>query len=410
MFGKDPIIHLHQITGYEDVKVLPAARYLERSLLLGGRVYVNNQTDLTCLPWLEEVGLAPERVIRVPNECMFTGLRDDPALMAELREAIAHGARLMFFRPTQLAVEFIKGAGLTWDQTASCDPDVADHIGLKDCLRLIAEKLGLERSFPPYALLRSDWSMAELNVAIAAVRKNSSDLGMSGVVVKRTDLVSGEGMGIVGSHDFRNFIERQRRHPLIVEAEILPHTSISNQWCVVNGDLVYAGTTRQIMDGFDRQGDVIASDDGVLPGAVVEKLRRLAEPFARYAVELGYNGVIGFDAVWHEDKNLVFLTEANARVTAATYPFGVAKRLGYKDWAIASKTMIPAPWIETFNSVRGRLGNSLLFNPRRQCGVVPYMTGALSHPTLRRMGLMAIANDSRRAEQTLAEAEKRLTS
>ncbi|MDD5726853.1 MAG: hypothetical protein PHC53_05665, partial [Patescibacteria group bacterium] len=197
---------------------------------------------------------------------------------------------------------------------------------------------------------------------------------------------------------------------LIVEVEIQPHTPISNQWCVVNGDLAYVGTTRQIMDGFDRQGDVIASDDGVLPGAVVEKLRRLTEPFARYAVELGYNGVIGFDAVWHEDKNLVFLTEANARVTAATYPFGVAKRLGYKNWAIASKTMVPAPWIETFNSVRGHLGNSLLFNPRKQCGVVPYMTGALSHPTLRRMGLMAISNDPRRAEQTLAEAEKRLTS
>jgi hypothetical protein len=410
MFGNGKIIHMQQIEGFDDITVLPAVRYLERSLLLGDTVCVTNETDLSILPWLQEVELAPERVIQVEDKCMFAGIRKDPRLFNELRSQFSQGARPMFFHPTKLVADFIKEAGLAWEQTASCDPEVADFIGRKDCLRQVAERAGLAGNFPPYVILPANWNMAELNEAIAVVRRRAYEINLSQVMVKRTDLVSGEGMQRIGGQEFRRFAERQLGHALIVEVEIQPHTPISNQWCITKGDPIYVGASKQLQEGFVHKGNIIASDDRMLPDMINGKLRRMTEPLVRYAVEMGYNGIIGFDAVWNEEANTLFLTESNARVTAATYPFGVAKRLGYKEWAIAAKTIVPAGWIETFNGVRGRLGNSLLFNPRRHCGVIPYMTGALTHPTMRRMGIMAVANDPRHAEQTLAEAEKRLTS
>ncbi len=409
MFGKDTIAHLHQIEGFDDITVLPAVRYLERSLLLGDIVCVTNETDLTIVPWLQEVELAPERIVEVPDKCMFTGIRKDPALFNELRGLFAKGVRPMFFHPTQKEVGFVEAAGLTWEQTASSDPSVADFVGRKDFLRQMAKKINMDHAFPSHVLLPADWTTDQLNETVARVRALAQIDGMQYVMVKRTDLVSGEGMCRAGSLQFRQFTEQHKGHALVVEVEVQPHTPISNQWCIVRGDPIYVGASLQLQDGFVHKGNVIASDDRMLPEGVVKKLRRLTEPFVKHIVSLGYNGVIGFDAVWNQDRNLLLLTEANARVTAATYPFGVAKRLGYSSWAIANKMMVPAPWVETFNRVRGMLGNSLLFHPRRHNGVVPYMIGALNHPTMRRMGLMAIAEDPRRAEQTLAEAEKRLT-
>lgn len=410
MFGRDKVVHMHQIEGFDDITVLPAVRYMERSLLLGDIVCVTNETDQTIVPWLNEVELGPERIIEVPDKCMFTGIRKDPALFNELRDQFIKGARPMFFHPTKKEVAFVEAAGLKWEDTASCDPDVADFVGKKDYLRQVAEKIGMNHAFPSCVLLPADWTTGQLNEAISRVRTLAQIDGMQYVMVKRTDLVSGEGMCRAGSLFFRQFTEQHKGHALIVEVEIQPHTPISNQWCIVKGDPIYVGASLQFQEGFVHKGNVIASDDCMLPEDVVKKLRSLTEPFVRYAVAMEYNGVIGFDAVWNQDRNLILLTEANARVTAATYPFGVAKRLGYSNWAIANKTIVPAPWIETFNKVRGQLGNSLLFHPRRHNGVIPYMIGALTHPTMPRMGLMAIAEDPRRATQTLAEAEKRLTS
>ena len=141
MFGRDKVVHMHQIEGFDDITVLPAVRYLERSLLLGDIVCVTNETDQTIVPWLNEVELGPERIIEVPDKCMFTGIRKDPALFKELRDQFAKGARPMFFHPTKKEVGFVEAAGLTWEQTASCDPDVADFMGKKDYLRQVAQKI-----------------------------------------------------------------------------------------------------------------------------------------------------------------------------------------------------------------------------------------------------------------------------
>jgi len=407
MFGQDQVIYMHQIVGFDDVSVLPAVRYLERALLLGGSVCVTNETDLSIVPWLNEVGLGPEEIIKVPHKCMFTGLRQDESLLADVQARFAQGVRPMFFRPTALEASFIKDMGLTWEKTASCDPRVAEAIGAKDFLRKLANSLGLTKAFPPHVVLHPPWDADQVMDAVVDMKQKARDMRVQHVLVKRTDLVSGEGMLRTDSSQFRPFLSKNRDHALIVEVEI-PHEPISNQWFVQDGKALYVGASRQLQDGFVHKGNVIASDDRVLPENVVRRLMEMTQPLVIAAMDMGYNGVIGFDAVWNQERDWIFLTEANARVTASTYPLAVAKRLGFTPWAIANKMVVPATWCETFNCVRGQLG-TMLYNPRRHQGMVPYMIGALTHPTMRRMGLMAIAEEPRQAERLLAEAERRLT-
>jgi len=408
MFGSGNVIHMHQIVGFDDISVLPAARYLERALLLGGCVCVTSETDTSIVPWLKEVDLAPDEIIRVPHKCMFTGLREDASLLAEVQTRFAQGARPMFFRPTELEAGFIEGLGLTWEKTASCEPRVAEAIGAKDFLRKLAASIGSTKAFPPHTILYPPWDADQVMDAVADMNQQARDMRLRNVMAKRTDLVSGEGMIRTGSYQFRQFLSKNRDHALIVEVEIDPHVPISNQWFVQDGKAIYVGASRQLQDGFVHKGNVIASDDRVLPEGIVRRLLEMTQPLVIAAMDMGYNGVIGFDAVWNQERDWIFLTEANARVTASTYPFAVAHRLGFAPWAVANKMVVPAAWCETFNSVRGHLG-SLLYSPRRHHGVVPYMIGALTHPTMRRMGLMAIAEEQRQSEQLLAEAERRLT-
>lgn len=410
MFGTNGIVHMQQIDGFDEITSVPAVHYIERSLLLGGTVCVTQDTDLSIVPWLGEIDLGPERIINIPDKCMFAGIRNSPSLIRELRGEFARGAKPLFFCSTQLETWFIEAFGLSWEQTVSCDPDVADYFGRKDCLRLIAERIGVANHFPPYVILRSDWKLRDLQGAITQVRRKANDLRLTDcVMVKRTDLASGEGMCRVGAPEFRRFVNEYAGRDLIVEAEIWPNKPLSVQWFVNKGRFAYVGSSLQMVEGYERVGDLIASNDRILPSGIVSKLQALSEPLVQYATAMEYNGVIGFDAVWDRQSDTVFLTEANARVTAATYPFGLAKRLGYPNWAIADKLMVPSLGVETFDDVKSLLGSSLLFNPNRREGVVPYMVGALRHPR-RRLGLMAVASDPRHAEQTLGEAQKRLTS
>jgi len=408
MFGDHPLVNMHQINGFSHVTVLPTALYGERTLLMGGKVCVPKDTDLSVVDWLDEVGLAPDEIIRIPDSCMFAGLKRQPELMDKLAELFAQGFRPMFFHTTELEAEFVERMGLAWNQTASCDPMIADLFGHKDFVRRTADALGCPKAFPPHIIVHPPWDTDTITEAVHEVRRMARDLGMRHVMVKRTDLVSGEGMLRTTSPQFRPFLSQNRRHPLIVEVEIDPHVPISNQWFVQDGKAVYVGASRQIQDGYVHKGNIMASFDRVLPEDVLLNLHRLTKTLVGHAVSMGYNGVLGFDAVWNQERGLLYLTEANARVTASTYPLKVAHRLGFTTWSIANQVIVPAPWFETFNSVRGALG-PMLYNPRRQKGVIPYMLGALKLTDMRRMGLMAIADIPRHAELALDEAIRRLT-
>ncbi len=407
MFGRTKqAIYMHQIDGFGELTTVPVVPHVERSLLMGGTVCVTEDTDLTILPWLGEEGLAPEEVCRISGGCMFKGLLADKVQLHAFKERLQSGERLQLFHSTNHIASFLDEAGLNWGNTMSCEPSIADKIGNKAYLRRMAAEIGLSSAFPSHWILTSSWNQSDLDWAIRMTQPPQT--GHWHVLVKPTDLAGGEGICRVGSPEFRFFAKRFRGREVIVEKEIMHRDSLSVQWFICCGRPRYIGINQQLVEGFVPQGELLSSGDDVVPYEVSKAFREMTEPLVERAVQLNYQGVLAYDGVLDRRSNKVYLLDADTRVTSATYGYAIADRLGMKKWAIANKIIEPGRWIETFNRVRGLLGGNILFRQQRGSGVIPYMLGAL-HAKVRRIGLMAVAEDKETTAYYLREAEHRLT-
>lgn len=410
MFGRSKqAIYMHQIDGYGELTTIPVKQYIERSLLMGGTVCVTEDTDLTICPWLQENGLAPDELIRVPGQCMFFTLSAGGALLEDLKQRLQAGAKLQFFHPTRLESDFLSASGLGWEHTLSCEPDIAHRLGDKAYLRRVSDSLQGAGVFPKHIILSEGWNQTDLDYAIRRLEPKGDQVGCWHVLVKPVDLAGGDGICRTTSPMFRKFFDRFKGREVIVEQEIVHRESLSAQWFVQNGDPVYVGTNLQMHDGFVHQGELLSSGDDVVSAEVAGNLRTATEPLVMHAVQLGYNGVLAFDAVRDTRSGKLFLLDADARATSATYCYAVAGRLGRNEWVMANKIIEPSRWIDTFSRAKGLLGYELLYRRQRGTGIIPYMVGALRHDRLRRIGLMAVGQESDQATGLLAEAETRLT-
>ena len=411
---KIEIVSLGEINGFDDAS-FPTRIYLERFLLLADKAYMLEGCDLSTLPWLQDVGLAPQETIVVPGDRLVQGLLRDQTMFADFRKRFSNGGHtVQFFSPTQDEVGFVAEAGLRWENTLSCDPEIAAPFADKAELRrmtLSDDWAGHDHCFPPFVLLNQHWSDEALDKALHDVRKSAEELGMSDVIVKRTDQVSGDGMKRMSEPGFNLFLAQQAGHPLIVEVFIEDHDAISIQYLIHDGEVIELSASRQIQEGLIHKGNIISSDNHVMAAQHTNQLRWLSRPFADLALARGYNGIIGFDAVHRPDLGLMFLTEANARVTATTFPIGVVRKLqrrlnSFNPWAVANEMfMAPSPKLRTFEDVRKALGHRL-YLPCREHGVVPYMISGLRLKTKRRIGLMVIGNFAPSVEFLLAEAKQ----
>jgi len=407
-------LNLHQINGFDHLPLGaritsgstgPARTYVERSFFLPGIVGVGAGADKSIIPWMVQEKLAPEEILDIDHECMFQGLRDSEELLSLVRDKVRDGYRPHFFRTTALEAELIQRLGLEWKDTLSCDPAIAEKMGDKAYIRKIK---GAEDLFPPHIILPADWKPQDVSAAVMRIEAEARAMGMKNAIVKRTNLASGGGFCDWTRDDHAEFCREHAGHELIVEVLIEPHIPISNQWLILDGKAHYIGTSWQLQDGFVHKGNTIASNDGVVDPHIAEKFRRLVQPLLDHAVALGYNGIIGFDGVYHVATDMIFLTEANGRPTAVTYNFAVASRLDFNPWAVSCVIIQPSPRLETLQDVFGGLGY-LLYKRWRENGIAPYMLSGLRLPvSQRRLGLMAIANDPRSAEHFLKEATMRL--
>lgn len=410
MFGRTKrAIYMHQVSGFGELTTIPVERYIERSLLMGGTVCVTEDTDLSICPWLQENGLAPDELICVPGRCMFSTLSAGGPLLEDLKKRLQAGAKLQFFHPTKLESGFLRAADLDWEHTMSCEPAIAHLLGNKAYLRRVSDSRQGAGVFPKHIILAEGWNLTDLDYAIRRLEPKGDQVGRWHVLVKPVDLAGGDGICRTSSALFRKFLDRFKEREVIVEQEIVHRESLSAQWFVQAGDPVYVGTSLQMHDGFVHQGELLSSGDDVVSADVSRALRALTQPLVQHAVQLGYNGVLAFDAVRDTHNGKLFLLDADARATSATYCYAVAARLGRNKWAMANKIIEPSRWIETFNRARGILGYEVLFRRQRGTGVIPYMIGALRHDRLRRIGLMAVEQDADQASALLEEAERRLT-
>ncbi len=411
-------LSLHQINGFDHLllgaspdsqtELGPARIYVERSYFFEDTVYVGASADKSILPWLRDVGLAPREIIEIPHECMFQGLKSSEEIFSALANRVRDGERLHFFRTTPLEEELVRRLEINWSDTLSCDPTIAEKMADKAYVRKVADKLNDFGMFPPHLILPASWTETDLHSAVWRVETQAKRLGMDRIVVKRTDLASGDGFCDWFKNGHAEFCKTHAGHELIVEAWIHPHIPISNQWLILDGEVSYIGTSRQIQNGFVHKGNIISShDEGVDPN-VAARLRILVEPLLKHAINMGYNGIIGFDAVYHEPTGKIWLTEANARVTAGTYAYALASRLEFSPWAVACKIIEPKAGLKTFEDVAKALGY-LLYKAGRENGVVPYMISGLTLPEgQRRLGIMSVANHTQSAEYFLEETELRL--
>jgi hypothetical protein len=414
MFGNPfKTVCFHQVNGFDHLtlgatgmvsneQLGPARIYIERSYFGGDIVCICNSTDQSALPWYREVDIAPKEVIEIPHACMFDGLKKEPAIMDYLRARLSNGSRVQFFRPTQLEVELIQNLGLKWEDTLSSDPAIAESFYKAD-LRRIGEKIGKNDAFVPYEILTANWQPSDVRAAAARVSLRAKFMGMRQVLIRRADLASGDGNCIWGEDDLDLFMEANQGHELLVEVLLTPHIPISNVWWIRDGEIHYGWATKLLQDGFKHRGNVIASDDRV--HNFVGRTKALSLPFVRYALEVGYNGMLNFDFMYSPVTKECYIAELNARVPASLYARGLADKLHFKTWAVAFRVIEPSETQKSFGQIHETLGRDI-FQPDIQHGIVPYMLSGLSLPQgQRRLGIMSVANHPDTAELMLDRAE-----
>lgn len=412
------VLYVHQVNDFDHLSLGadynprstagPARIYEERAYFLDGTIYIGSGADKSILPWLADVGLSPREVITVPNTCVYRGLKESPNILAGLTDKISRGARPHFFRTTSLEAELLKQLGLSWFDTLSCDPAIAEKIGNKGYLRCLATELNCSDIFPPHVILSSGWRVEDITIAAWKLAPELRKHQVKTVIVKRTDLAGGDGCCVWNGNGCGDFQAVNAGRELIVEAFIDPRITITGQWLITDGKFHYIGMGKQYQMGFMHQGIVASSSGSTVATKNLHRMKAMVEPLLGRLVEMGYNGIIGFDAVYNPQTDRLYLTEANTRTTADTYVYAVASRLGFDPWAVACKIIKPATGITDFREIKNSLGY-LLYQPARENGIAPYMLSGLKLPSgQRRLGLMSISTNPGTAEHFLREAEARL--
>jgi hypothetical protein len=122
------------------------------------------------------------------------------------------------------------------------------------------------------------------------------------------------------------------------------------------------------------------------PARRLPRMEEDARAIVSWMRRRGFSGRVGFDFVEHAGlggEPAHFLTEINPRINGASYPLALLRRLV----ALAIRLQAPAPaafrtgWVSVRASEYGELASlsrSLLYDPARGEGIVPYSVGALA--------------------------------
>lgn len=429
MQNKTRFVMMHEINGFDDaalgvtqeagitydaggrvqVSSGPARRYQGRALLAGDTVCVTQDIDLDHLPYLRSVGLAPDKVIVVPHNYMFRGLKQESALLKELRRHFEQGAGAWFFRTTAQEEEFVDAMGLDWNRVYSSPARLGDIFSDKAYLRRCLRMLNRQCHCPPHAFLRPGYTLSQACHAAETVRAMSQSVGYSEILFKRTNLVSGGGFCMYNDPRLPRFLQDNQNHELIVETAVLPHRAVSIHWSLQNGKVGYIGCSKLLRDGFVHKGGVISSEDAIVSPGLKAQLKEMTRDYACMAANVGCNGILCCDAMHDEQNNRLFLSEADVRVAATSYLFNIARRLK-TPWSVAGRIITePATDIQNYSDIEDKL-NGLLYDPGKGYGALTCMIDGLRlPPAQRRVGLVSIAPNAQDAEDILDQSGSLLT-
>lgn len=157
--------------------------------------------------------------------------------------------------------------------------------------------------------------------------------------------------------------------PVQIQAEVIAPSFLNLQYQATPKGAERLAATEQILDGFTHQGN--RHPARYTPWETVD-------PMAEWVVEKGIKGIFAFDvAVVEGDNQTEFLAiECNPRFNGASYPTGIARKLGITHWMHKNfKTR--------FRSLKEIELGDLEFNPETHVGAIlvnwgPILVGQVS--------------------------------
>ena len=396
-------IFIHCVGSLRSLQTLDAAipgfdRYPERALLLaepGDLVCVGAPVDPEYLEFLAGLGLGPRAedvIVAEGTGPLAERLRAAPRPLVErLRDVGGQGVWIEPYAGSDAA--FALAAALRCELGALIRvrtglPEITTHADQKHLMRERAQALGIP--------------VAEGEVAILAHAggRRRGDLGPIREAIERQLGVTG---GARHRYRRRRIALRTDNRWYLVEA-MVEATASPNLMLDIPADGGPIGPA-EVSD--QRWGRTLVHDGNQSPSCA-----RLAAPMEGWARMLaswlrreGYAGPVGFDFVEYRDRRTAgpsaFLAEVNPRVNGASYPLAVRRRLAPRAAFVSGTVQTGAP---RFADVRATLG-TLLFDPERGSGVVPYATGGLGQG---RCAVVALAGSRLRAAELYGAARARL--
>ncbi|NJL86874.1 MAG: ATP-grasp domain-containing protein [Leptolyngbyaceae cyanobacterium SM1_1_3] len=206
--------------------------------------------------------------------------------------------------------------------------------------------------------------------------------------------VSVDGVGIVRCEDQQALMSALEAIaadiPLQVQAEVIAPSFLNLQYQATANGAERLAATEQILDGFTHQGN--RHPASYAPWESVDSM-------AEWMVQKGMKGIFAFDvAVVADEDTVEFVAiECNPRFNGASYPTGIAHKLGITHWMHKNfKTR--------YRSLKEIDLGDLEFNPETGAGVILVNWG----PILKGQISVLLAGSPEQQEQLIEALTKRL--
>jgi Pre ATP-grasp domain len=416
-------IFIHCVGSLRSLQPLKAAipgfdRYPERALLLaepGDLVCVGAPVDPDYLDFLGGLGLGPKAedvVVAQGDGTLAERLRAAPRA---LLQRVPRGGDPVWLEPYASSdAVFVLAAALRCETGVAVRvraglPEITAHADQKHLMRERAQAMGIPVAEGEVALLAHAGGRrrGDLGPVRDAIERQVGRTGR--VIVRGSSGASGSSTFLVGRGGddtdgvLRRIALRTDNRWYLVES-MVEATASPNLMLDIPADGAPLGPA-EVSD--QRWGQVLVHDGNQSPSCarLVAPMEGWARMLASWLQREGYVGPIGFDFVEHRDRRTggpsAFLAEVNPRVNGASYPLAVRRRLAPRAAFVSGTVRTDAG---CFAQVRAALG-TLLFDPERRTGVVPYATGGLS---ARRCAVVALAASRLRAAELYGAARARL--
>lgn len=353
--------------GLEDGLGAEALRMLShRAVLLSGvgdTVVVDSEVDQGWLAYLGSIGFQSGRVVVAQGEGETVGARllSDERLMEELSgQAIGNE---WVVEPYMGGEEMELLARRVGGEMWAPGVELLDRLNLKSNLCPILGHTGLATIPTTVAGREEVFSTARhmLNEHGSVMVRSDLSIGGHGVWRVESDVdLDGLGEGI----------ERASEGRLFVLQPLLEVTHSPNvQFAIRDEGAELLGiSAQQMTESFAFGGNAYPSEvaDNT---KIFDQSTRIAE----WMRGQGYRGIVGIDFIVTVDGG-VFIVEINPRVNTSTFPLLMSKRLGCGAFRLV--TGLGADGLEQgmgFAQLTELLGDDVMFDDGRGCGVVPLM-------------------------------------